>query len=254
MEVDETRHTGLWPFNMLPSSAHGRSSDPSVQKAQVFDPVALAFSASSKFTDAGWIGLDLMPSSFLYKVMDAEKAGEDVASLISAWIEDKKQNIADEYQRRLQTYSFDELARRALHEALLSYRAGSYLSVVRTLMPEFERFGRMVALADGSRPRTQKQAVGAIQDYISMLPAGFYPTIESLAAFSLISEDLFASCFTEADALALSNPNRHAEMHGLTSYGDLRGATKVLSAADFLVSAVNAAMAMNANQKNASSS
>ncbi|MER9852533.1 MULTISPECIES: hypothetical protein [unclassified Mesorhizobium] len=113
-------------------------------------------------------------------------------------------------------------------------------------MPEFERFGRMVVLADDSSPRNQKQAVAAIQDYISALPAGFYPPIESVAAFSLISEDLFASCFTEADALALSNPNRHAEMHGLNSYGDLRGATKVLSAADFLVSAVNTAIAQSA--------
>ncbi|MER8751195.1 hypothetical protein NKH57_18325 [Mesorhizobium sp. M1050] len=246
MEVDETRHTGLWPFNILPANLGGRRRDPSVAQTQVFDPVALAFSASSKFTDAGWIGLDVMPSSFLYRVMDAERAGGDVPALISAWIEEKKATIADEYERRLQTYSFDDLARRALHEALLPYRSGSYLSVVRTLMPEFERFGRMVVLADGSSPRNQKQAVAAIQDYISALPAGFYPPIESVAAFSLISEDLFASCFTEADALALSNPNRHAEMHGLNSYGDLRGATKVLSAADFLVSAVNTAIAQSA--------
>lgn len=248
MEVDETRHTGLWPFNMMASRA-GHSD---AVQAQVFDPVALAFTASPKFTDAGWIGLDVMPSSFLYKVLDADRAGEDVPALISAWVENKKAVIADEYERRLQTYSFDELARRALHEALLSYRGGSYLSVVRTLMPEFERFGRMVALPDGTMPRNQKQAVRAIQDYISNLPAGFYPTIESLAAFSLISEDLFASCFTEADAVALSNPNRHAEMHGLSSYGDLRGATKVLSAADFLVSAVNTAIAMSNNQATAS--
>lgn len=254
MEVDETRHTGLWPFNMLPSNGLGRPRDPGAVQAQVFDPVALAFSAISSFTNAGWIGLDVMPSSFLYKVMDAEKAGDDVAAIISAWIEEKKQNISDEYERRLATYSFDELARRALHEALLSYRSGSYLSVVRTLMPEFERFGRMVVLADGSMPANQKQAVRAIQDYISELPAGFYPPIESLAAFSLISEDLFASCFTQADALALNNPNRHAEMHGLATYGDLRGATKVLSAADFLVSAVNTAMATNANRETASSS
>jgi len=254
MEIDETRHTGVWPFNMLPAGMAGRPRDPNAVRAEVFDPVALAFSASPKFIDAGWIGLDVMPSSFLYKIMDAEKAGVTLATLISTWVDDNRGHIADGYERRLRAYSFDDLARRALHEALLSYRSGSYLSVVRTLMPEFERFGRMVVLADGSKPKNQKEAVKAIQDYISELPVGFYPPIESLAAYSLLSEDLFAKCFKEADALALSNPNRHAEMHGLASYGDLRGATKVLSAADFMVSAVNSAIARNASQGTSSSS
>lgn len=245
MNIDETRHTGLWPFNMLPSRLTSRPRDPNVVEAKVFDPIVLAFDASPKFTNVGWIGLEVMPSSLLYKVIDAEKDGEDVAGLISTWVENNRERIANEYERRLRTYSFDNLACRALHEALLSYRIGSYLSVVRTLMPEFERFGRMVVLADGTKPTNQREAVKAIQDYISELPASFYPSIESLAAFSLVSEDLFARCFTEADALALSNPNRHAEMHGLSSYGDLRGATKVLSAADFIVSAVNTEAANN---------
>ncbi|WP_031257075.1 hypothetical protein [Mesorhizobium sp. L48C026A00] len=60
--------------------------------------------------------------------------------------------------------------------------------------------------------------------------------VEDFSAYNLVSEDLFAKCFKEGDAVALSNPNRHAEIHGLASYGDLRGATKVLSAADFMVS------------------
>ena len=248
MEIDERRHTGLWPFSLLTSGLWRDKGDSGVERAQVFDPVALTYSVSSKFTDAGWIGLDVMPSSFLYRVLDADKAGGDVSALIEDWIEEKKDVIAAEYERRIQTYSFDELALRALREALLAYRAGSYLSVVRTLMPEFERLGRMVILADGSKPMSQKQAVRAIQDYLSNFPAGFYPPIESLAAYSLISEDLFASCFTEADALALSNPNRHAELHGLASYGDLRGATKVISAADFMVSIANRAATMAAEQ------
>ena len=243
MKIDETRHTGLWPFNMFPA-AIPRHSDPNAVEAEIFDPIALAFSASPKFTDVGWIGLDVMPSSFLYKVIDAEKAGEDISKLIAFWVDSNREIIAQTYEDRLQEYSFDDLARRALYEALSSYRAGNYLSVVRTLMPEFERFGRMVVLADGSKPKKQKEAVQSIQDYISKLPAGFYPTIESLAAYTLISENLFARCFTEADAKSLSNPNRHAEMHGLSSYGDLRGATKVLSAADFVVSAINHAKDM----------
>jgi hypothetical protein len=241
VEFVKKRHTGLWPFSIFNVGLQGRQSDPGEVQAQIFDSVALAFSASSKFTDVGWIGLEVMPSSFLYSVMDADREGKDVAALISTWVEDNRATVADEYESRLQSYSFDDLAKRALHESLISYRSGSYLSVVRTLMPEFERFGRMVTLKDGAKPRFQKQAVAAIKEYISELPASFYPHIESVAAYRLIEEDLFARCLTEVDALALSNPNRHAEMHGLNSYGDLRGATRVLSAADFLVSVVNTA-------------
>jgi hypothetical protein len=247
MEIDESRHTGLWPFNLLGSAQNTTSS------VEIFDPVALAFKASPIFTDVCWIGLDVMPSSFLYEVIDSKNAGKDVAALTASWVESNKERIATEYESRLGNYSIDELACRALKEALRSYRVGSYLSVVRTLMPEFERFGRMIERPDGSRPRNQKEAVKEIQDYISELPVKFYPPLESLAAYTLVSEELFASCFTEKDALALNNPNRHAELHGLTSYGDLRGATKVLSAADFLVSAINAANANNAGSESSSS-
>lgn len=243
MEVDETRHTGVWLLNHIPSwlGRKDGARGPNTQTATVFDPVALAFDATSRFTNVGWIGLDVMPSSFLYKVMDTKDAGGDVAAVIETWVTENKEKIATEFESRLSTYKFDDLARQALKEAIISYRAGSYLSVVRTLMPEFERFGRLVLQSEGKTGK-QKDAVKAIQDYISNLPVGFYPPVESLGAFSMLTESLFATCFTEADATALTNPNRHAELHGLATYGDLRGATKVLSAADFLVSAVNSAI------------
>lgn len=41
----------------------------------------------------------------------------------------------------------------------------------------------------------------------------------------------------------MSNPNQHAEMHGLASYDNLCGATEVLSAAGFIVGAINSAIA-----------
>lgn len=246
MEIDETRPTGLWLLNMLPLGGRKHPRDQGESTATIFDPVALAFSASPKFTNTGWIGLDAMPSSFLYKVLDADRDGGDVDSLIHNWIDSNKERIVAEYEERLNTYTHDELAIRALREALFAYKNENYLSAVRVLMPEFERFGRMIVSEDGSQAKNQKEAIKAIQDYISVLPVGFYPPIESLAAYSLLSEDLFAKCFTETEALALSNPNRHAEMHGLNSYGDLRGATKILSVADFVVSAVNSVV----NQSN----
>jgi hypothetical protein len=239
---EELRHTGIWPFNLFPSIRN--RSDPAINNVKIFDPVALAFNAGGRLIEAGWVGLELMPTAFLWRVVDAKP--DDIGALVSDWVGDHQAAIADIFEERLREYSFDDLAKRAMSEALHAYRASHFLSTVRTLMPEFERFGRMVARADGSLPRNQKEAVTAIQGYLGELPAGHYPPIESLSTYHMISEDLFARCLTQADAQNLGHgPNRHAEVHGLASYGDLRGATKMLSGVDFLLSAVNLAMAQN---------
>jgi len=74
------------------------------------------------------------------------------------------------------------------------------------------------------------------------VPAGNCAPIESLTGYKIVSEDLFARCFTLADAQQLgAGPNRHAELHGLASYGNLRGATKMLCITDLMFNAVSLA-------------
>ena len=69
MEEDEFRHTGLWPFNIL-RSIRGESpaGDSHAHGFGIFDPVALAYKAGSKLIDAGWVGLELMPTNFLWRL------------------------------------------------------------------------------------------------------------------------------------------------------------------------------------------
>jgi hypothetical protein len=99
-------------------------------------------------------------------------------------------------------------------------------------MPEFERFGRMVVDENDCLPSSQKQAVEAIQRYLGNFPTGFHPPIESLTGYKI----------TQADAEQLGpGPNRHAEVHGLASYGDLRGATKMICVTDLMLKAVSLA-------------
>jgi hypothetical protein len=242
----ELRHTGIWPFNLFPSQPQAAAQ--SAQAIAIFDPIALAFNAGSRLTKAGWIGLELMPTAFLWKVVDAKP--EEVEALVSEWLLTHHSTVADVYEERLTDYTFDPLAKTAMSEALSSYRAMHFLSAVRTLMPEFERFGRMVAKTDGTLPKNQKEAVTAIQEYLGGLPAGRYSPIESLSAFHLITEDLFARCLTQQDAQNLgTGPNRHAELHGLASYGNLQGATKMLCAVDFMLSSVNLAISQQAKPK-----
>ena len=243
MDDDEIRHTGIWPFSLFPSH-WGALKPPSGQTAQVtavFDPVALAWTAGPKLMQAGWVGLEIMPRSFLWKVVDAEQA--NVGNLAEAWATAHQSAIADLFAERLVTYTVDQAAKNAMEQSIDAYRRGHFLATVRTLMPEVERFGRMVASPDGTLPKNQKEAIAAIKGYLGNVPVSHFDPIESLCVYSLIADDLFATVFTAAEAAQLgAGPNRHAELHGLASYGDLRGATKMLCIVDFLLCSVTAAM------------
>ena len=234
--AEDFRHTGLWPFSLYPRSAGlMRSRNRNIQTAKVFDPVALAWMAGPKLTDAGWVGLELMPTDFLWKIVDSEP--EDVSSLAEKWVGDHRVDIADSFQARQQSYrSEDGLADQAATEALSAYRNGHFLATVRTLMPEAERFGRKLTSHGGQHFTSQKTAIEAMQKNLGEFPVSHFSPIESLTVFPVISEHLFARCFTEHDAQQLgTNPNRHAEVHGLASYGNLCGATKMLCVQDFLL-------------------
>jgi hypothetical protein len=239
------RHTGIWPFSLFPkgSLCQDVSSKTSATKISgVFDSVALAWEAGQKLINAGWVGIQMMPEAFLWKVVDA--APQDVGTLAQNWITENQAALAEFFEERLQSYTVDADAVTAMKEAIAAYRLEHYVATVRTLMPELERFGRMVACGNGSLPSNQKEAVAAIQDYLGSFPISHFDPIESLTIYKIISDDLFAKCFTAADAAQLtSGPNRHAELHGLKSYGDLRGATQMLCVLDFLLRSVTVASA-----------
>jgi hypothetical protein len=212
----------------------------------VFDPVALAWNGlpQADFRRVG--GHRDHAALVLWKVVDADQA--EVSGLVEVWVTAHQPMIADRFAERLATYTVDELAKAAMGQAIDAYRRGHFLATVRTLMPEVERFGRMVASHDGFVPGNQKEAVEAIKSYLGSVPVSHFDPIESLSIYPVIADDLFAKCFTTADANRLGDgPNRHAELHGLASYGNLRGATKMLCVGDFLLCSVTAAMASAAN-------
>jgi hypothetical protein len=162
MEEEELRHTGLWPFNIFPHLAGSWSAaSGNTPQGIVFDPVALAYNAGSKLIDAGWVGLELMPTKFLWRVVDSRP--EQLEEVVSDWVSSHQSAIADVFEERLASYTVDDLAKRAAAGALHSYRGSHFIATVRTLIPEFERFGRMAAQSDGSLPSNQKQAVESIQ-------------------------------------------------------------------------------------------
>ena len=198
----------------------------------------LADLVSPKFVCVEWVGSALMPDSLLAAVMRASK--EQAATMIESWVNGNRASLADEFVRRLHSYQntpgIDELCVTAVGEAADSYRRGHFLSVVRTLMPECERFGRAIRNADGTLPRKLREAVDQLKEYMANALVQFYHPLEGATIYPFLARQLFAHCQDVADAQALGAlPNRHAELHGFASYGDLRGATALLACLDVLL-------------------
>src|SRR5690349_7617420 len=104
MDDDEIRHTGIWPFSQFPSGWGALEPPPrpagqTAKVTAVFDPVALAWMAGPKLMEAGWVGIEIMPRSFLWKVVDADQAA--VGSLAEAWVTAHQSAIADLFSERL---------------------------------------------------------------------------------------------------------------------------------------------------------
>jgi hypothetical protein len=223
--VKATRGTGIWPF------VHRRpwNLESTNDEAVLIDPVAVAAAASENLSKAGWPGISLMSADFQMSLVD--KPIGFVEKEVENWYNAHRPAVADELGRRLTTYNIDALsatARTAAKEAIDCYIDERYLSVVRVLMPEFETFGRSVYTGT-SAPPTQRQAIDSLKDVIDSLPVSGTDAIESFSLHHFIEDKLFARCFSVAEAQALGTfPNRHAELHGLATYGNFKGATTLL--------------------------
>ena len=223
--VKATRGTGIWPF-VRPRPWNLESTD---DEAVLVDPVAVAAAASENLSKAGWPGISLMSVEFQMSLVD--KSICFVEKEVENWYNANRAAVANELGRRLATYNIDTLsvtARTAVKEAIGCYIDERYLSVVRVLMPEFETFGRSVYTGTSTAP-TQRQAIDSLKGTIDSLPVSGTDAIESFSLHHFIEDKLFARCFSVVDAGALGTfPNRHAELHGLATYGNLKGATTLL--------------------------
>lgn len=228
------RHTGIWPFNLLNKGGVTASGGNPVI---VFDPVAQQFEATPKFTSTGWIGFRFMTEEFLWDVIDGDTF--EAEKLIENWTIENRLLIAEHFKQRADNYTAYPEVNRIFAEAILNFRDERYVSVVRTLLPEFERLGRLIALPNGSQPKKSGAALRAMQDYLGEFPVSVMPGLELSTAFHVLSGPLFEKCFTPSDAAAIGpGPNRHAETHGLADYGNLRGATAILACVGLMLTSI----------------
>lgn len=223
--------TGFWPFyNPRPWDFN-----PPAGEIAVTDPVAVAFELTPLLQRVGWPGLSLMTTDFQIELLDTEE--KDLEGKVAAWFDENRPAVSAELMRRLPTYNIGRLsstADSAMQIACRAYNAEEYLTTVRLLIPEFEAIGRGL-VTDKLKKTSQSRVIKDLQEAINETPLIKDDPVELLTTIHFVEESLFASCYTEADAQALGpTPNRHAELHGLGSYGNLQGASVVLCCADIV--------------------
>lgn len=221
----------MWPF------VRPRPWDltPAAGEAVLIDPVAVASEAAKELRNSGWPGIGLMSTDFQMSLLEQ---GADVPAIAERWFSDHRGEVAAEIQRRVNGYDVGRLSRSikvALSEATSAYASGQYLATVRLLMPEMESVARTM-VTDRAQRTSQKAAVDSLKVLLRETPLLKEEPVETMSLYEFIEEQLFAACYTEADAQAFGNiPNRHAELHGLESYGTLQGASLMLCATDLLL-------------------
>ncbi|HZF93897.1 MAG TPA: hypothetical protein VEZ20_03390 [Allosphingosinicella sp.] len=219
--------TGIWPF------VHPRPWDltPEPGFGIIIDPVSVAQEAAWELRKAEWPGIAIMEDGFQMSLLDE---GADVGAMAEAWFERNRPAVAAEIERRILGYNVDRVSasvRTAVTEACAAYVTGSYLTVVRVLMPEFEAVARTMVTK-----RSSKAAVDGLLRLLLETPMIREDPIETMSMYEFIEDQLFASCRNETHAAARGNvPNRHAETHALRSYGNLRGATFVICGLDLVL-------------------
>lgn len=224
--------TGIWPmvnprpWNMTAPPGYG----------VVVDSVAVASEAARELKSAGWPGIGLMDDAFQMSILEAP--AHEIPRMVEGWFEANKDAVADLLDRRLADYGAARLSKsavKAMGEALESYRQSRYLSAVRVLMPEIERIARTM-VTDRTARTSQAVAIKKLRELLQESPLIKEEPLEAFSLYHFIDHQLFAACHTEADAAAFGGvPNRHAELHGFESYGDLRGASIMLCVMDLLL-------------------
>lgn len=224
--------TGMWPLYY--PRPWNLKAPPGV--GVIIDPVAVASEVAGELRKIGWPGVELMDPDFQMDLLEGSEA--DIRTKVENWFENNRTAVANRMEKRFPTYGAARLSatsETAMKEAIGGYRSKNYLTVVRVLLPEFESIGRAL-VTDRVKKASQSQVIKDLQEALGKTPLIKEDPLESMSLFHFIDEHLFQKCFTHGDAANLGPaPNRHAELHGLNSYGTLQGASIVLCSTDLLL-------------------
>jgi hypothetical protein len=234
----ELRGTGIWPAT-LPrpwNLEHPPPRDGAVAVGVLIDRVAVASAAAEGLREFGWPGISLMDQEFQLSIID--KPEIEFVAAVEQWFVANEKLVCDTFIERLSKYEIADLsatAKEAMTQAVAAYREGRYLSVVRVLLPEFEALARGLLADDSATSVSQRRAIDGLKALLDQLPIKGTEPLESFSLRKFIDEHFFAQCYTKAEAESFGGiPNRHAELHGFSSFGTRQGAITLLCVTDFL--------------------
>lgn len=210
--------------------------------ALIAEPLRLAAAEAKKcerLRSAGWLPHSILPAEIL---SDEEATDSELDAAVERYYRENWGRISQHLVDRVARSEIDDEAKSTFGEAVAAHGDNYFRCAPRLLYPEIERVSR-VELHDGTmEPITSQHA---LQERIADLTpydlsdwgmAGFH-------FYDQLREHLYARCHhpDERERVVQSTiPNRHAALHGLTTYNTFKTSLNALLIADFAFSAITA--------------
>lgn len=164
-----------------------------------------------------------------------EGQDEQVGPRVEEHYRNKWAEVSEVLQNRVQAYQVDDEAKSTYREALLTHSHGLYRSTVRVLFPEIERVVRTEFFSNEVRSlaslKEVRQAAGD-------LPAQEITDFDfGIQLLGLVDEKLYNRVETPElvmQARSDTIPNRHAALHGLAPYDNVKNSVNMLIMTDFM--------------------
>jgi hypothetical protein len=210
--------------------------------ALIAEPLRIAAAESRKcerLRSAGWLPHSILPAEML---SDENTTDAELDAAVERHYRENWDEISRKLLDRVVQCEIDDEAKSTFAEAVAAHGSNFYRCAPRLLYPEIERVSR-IELHDGSMASITSQH--KLQERIADLTpydlsdwgmAGFH-------FYDQLREHLYARCHhpDERERVVQSTiPNRHAALHGLTTYNTFKTSLNALLIADFAFSAITA--------------
>lgn len=216
---------------------------------KVFSEIAAQGQRAELVGESGWLPHHTTPFDQLAFDEDERPDAAQVNALVASYYRDNWEVAAAKFRARLEGYEIDEEAKATFIEALAIHGAGHYRAAPRLLFPEIERVASDEFFEGKRRPTVQTdggnmQAVlitglKEVRKSMRRLSAGDFFAFEyGWQLFTKLEEHLYEKVgddpIVRAKFAADPVPNRHAAIHGIIPYRDMKTSLNAIIMTDFL--------------------
>jgi len=188
---------------------------------------------------AGWLPHAEMPFK---DISDSALDSKAISEIVERHYRESWPAIKAGFLESVAACDLDDEAQATFAEALEAHDTNLFRLTSRALFPEIERLSRL-AIHDGAMDRIASQPM--LREAAGSLTPGEMAVAGShgLTLYSRLRDHLYANLTTEEDLakiLASPIPNRHAAVHGFSTYGTFKGSLNALILTEFIFRTISA--------------